>query len=61
MSWAWLLAVVWVVLVAAAVADGVCFVGVRRCGLFAGRGVGRYPGLFVVVFGVDGAGFSYVR
>src|SRR5699024_5390590 len=29
MSWAWLLAEVWVVLVAAAVADGVCFVGVR--------------------------------
>ena len=32
MSWVWLLAEVWVVLVAAAVVDGVCFVGVRGCG-----------------------------
>lgn len=27
---------------------------VRRCGSFAGRGVGRCAGLFVVVFGVGG-------
>ena len=41
--------------------DGAGFSCVRRCGLFAGRGLGHCAGLFVVVFGVDGVGFSCVR
>lgn len=43
------------------VSMGLAFRMFDSVGVVAGRGLGRCTGLFVVVFGVGGAGFSCVR
>ena len=61
MMWAWLLVEVWVVLLAVAGVDGVCFGGVRGCGRACWPRVGSWKGSLLSVAAVDGAGFSCVR